>query len=416
MEVPVSAQQAQDVGRIAAGLADDIAGRVQAVHEAVASRSFRATGPLGAPVRVIHDGISRAVHGTVRSGLRMAGALGGAGAVLASDHPDDLSQSRRGNLAVAILNGFLGDELVEEAPSLAIPMAVRCDRQDVPLERAAMATAFPEAGREVAVFLHGLCENEESWYVRAERHHGVPEMCLSDRLERDHRLTGVHLRYNTGRHISENGRELDELLERLVEVWPVPVERLVLVGHSMGGLVIRSAEHAASGAGRRWPDHVTHVVCLGSPHRGAPLEKLVHVGSWLLRWMPETRPFAGLLNRRSAGIKDLRFGYLRDEDWAEADAHALWQDTSEDVPFSEDVRYHVIGAMLGPEGSLLGEVFGDLLVRHPSASGRVRRGRPLEFHGVELLSSADHFDLLNHPEVHDRVSAAVAEPVRPRPA
>lgn len=405
----VAAGHARDVGRAAAGLADDVAGRVQAVHEAVAARSFGATGILGAPVRTIHDAISSGVYAVVRLGLRGAGGAVAAAAVLNSEAPEDVGRTRRGNLGLAILNGFLGDQLAEDTPSLEIAMAVRHDRRDVPLTSDELRRAFPDAGGRVAVFVHGLCENEESWYVRAERHHGVPAMCLADRLGRDHGLTGVHLRYNTGRHVSDNGRDLDRLLELLLDAWPVTVEQLVLVGHSMGGLVIRSAEHAAAGSGTAWRDHLTHVICLGTPHRGAPLEKVVHVGSWLLARAPESRPVAGFLDRRSAGIKDLRFGYLREEDWAEGDAHALWEDGSEDVPFTDGVTYHVVCATLGGEGSLVGSALGDLLVRLPSSSGRVRRGRPLHFHGVDHLPQADHFDLLNHREVHDKVSAALAE-------
>lgn len=400
------AQQAREAGWIAAEVVDEVAGRIQEMHHAVARRPFRATGPLGAPVRVVHDAITRGVYAAVRTSLRAAGMAGGAAAgVLRGDQADDLGATRRGNLGLAILNGVLGDQL-DDTPSLAIPMAVRCRHRDVPLDPGSVRQSFPDATGRVAVFVHGLCENEDSWYVRAERHHGIPEMCLSDRLRADHGLTGVHVRYNTGRHVSENGRDLAALLAQLVAQWPVPVEQLVLIGHSMGGLVIRSAEHVAA-ADAPWLQGLTHVVCLGTPHRGAPLEKVVHVGTWAMARVPEARPIAGFLDRRSAGIKDLRFGYLRDDDWHGRDPAVLWEDASEDVPFTAGVQYHTVCATLGPEGSRLGRLLGDMLVRLPSASGRVRRGRPLHFHGVDHLPDADHFDLLNHPVVHDRVSAAL---------
>lgn len=403
----MAADQAGDVGRTAAAVADEVAAIVQGLHEAVAARSFGATGALGRPAMFVHDAVSSGVYTTVRRGLRGVAAAAGIGAALARRDRGDVGGGRRGNLAVAILNGFLGDQLAADAPSLEIPMAVRRDRRDVALEREPLRVAFPDAGSRLAVFVHGLCENEESWYVRAQRHHGVPARCLSDRLGRDHGLTGVHLRYNTGRSIPENGRELDRLLTELVAGWPLEVEQLVLVGHSMGGLVIRSAEHAAAGRSG-WLAPLTHVVCLGTPHRGAPLEKAVHLASRVLERLPETRPFAGFLDRRSAGIRDLRFGILRDEDRARGEHHLLWDDDGDDVPFTDGVTYHVVCATLGPEGGLLGRALGDLLVRLPSSSGRVRRGRPIEFHGVDHLTGADHFDLLNHPQVHDRVSAALA--------
>ena len=82
-----------------------------------------------------------------------------------------------------------------------------------------------------------------------------------------------HVRYNTGLHVSENGRGLARLLDEMVEEWPCQLEELVLIGHSMGGLVARSACHY----GASWTDRVRHVFCLGSPHLGADLEKGANV-------------------------------------------------------------------------------------------------------------------------------------------
>ena len=132
-------------------------------------------------------------------------------------------------------------------------------------------------------------------------------------------ITPVFVRYNTGRHVSENGASLAALLDELVAGWPVQVERIAIVGHSMGGLVARSACHH----GGDWSDRVSHVISLGTPHMGAPLEQAVHALSAALHLAPETRPFARFLRRRSAGIRDLRRGSLVDEDWREQDPDAL---------------------------------------------------------------------------------------------
>ena len=121
----------------------------------------------------------------------------------------------------------------------------------------------------------------------------------------------VYLHYNSGRHVSENGREFAALLEQLVAGWPVPVDELVIVGHSMGGLVARSACHHAEAQGQAWLASLTKLVCLGTPHHGAPLER---GGRWvdvLLGLSPYVAPFARLGKARSAGITDLRFGNLQ---------------------------------------------------------------------------------------------------------
>jgi pimeloyl-ACP methyl ester carboxylesterase len=214
----------------------------------------------------------------------------------------------------------------------------------------------------------------------------------------------VHLRYNTGLRISANGRALAALLEALVTAWPVDVDEVVLVGHSMGGLVARSACRYGERDDRRWTDAVRHVFCLGTPHLGADLEKGANVLGWALGQLPETRPLANVINARSVGIKDLRFGSCVDEDWSEADPDEFLRDRCQEVPFLPDANYYFVGATIseGPLGSLL----GDLLVRTPSASGRGRgNGRRIPFavdNGYEL-AGLTHFDLLNHPAVYEQL-------------
>jgi pimeloyl-ACP methyl ester carboxylesterase len=142
----------------------------------------------------------------------------------------------------------------------------------------------------------------------------------------------VDVRYNTGRHVSENGRSLADLLEALVAAWPVAVERIALVGHSMGGLVARSACHQAAERSDAWVGRVRHVVSLGTPHTGAPLAQAVHVAAAGLATVPETRAFSAFLRRRSAGIRDLRDGSLVDEDWRGRDPDALRAAACREIP------------------------------------------------------------------------------------
>jgi pimeloyl-ACP methyl ester carboxylesterase len=207
---------------------------------------------------------------------------------------------------------------------------------------------------------------------------------------------------NTGLHVSVNGRTLAELLEQLHTHWPVPITELVLVGHSMGGLVARSACHYGAEQQHRWADAVSHVVCLGSPHLGADLEKGVSAASWALARFPETHAIATFLNARSDGVKDLRFGACLDEDWHDADPDEFLRDRCHEVPFLPHATYHFVAATVTPP--LLGIVAGDHLVRPQSASGRGRSRRiPFEEEHGLTLTGLNHLDLLNHPLIYAKL-------------
>jgi pimeloyl-ACP methyl ester carboxylesterase len=235
---------------------------------------------------------------------------------------------------------------------------------------------------------------------------------LGFRLERELGVTPLYVRYNSGLHVSENGARLARLLDDVVSSWPCEVSELALVGHSMGGLVARSACHLAERDGGEWVPATRKVVYLGTPHLGAPLEKLTNVAAWGLAALPETRPVATVLNARSAGIKDLRYGSLLHEDWADCDPDALLGDRCGDVPLLETADHHWVCATLTrkPDGPL-GRLVGDLLVLFSSGSGRGgRRGRriPLVEENGHHLGGATHFDLLNHPVVDEHLRAWLA--------
>ena len=248
-------------------------GGIGAIHRAIATRAFSGTGPGGRPAQLVHDAISDRVYGLLRGGTSLLGQ--GSVALLGRRLPTterELSTTARGSAVLGVINGLIGDALEEEGSDLQEPMSVRMDGQVVPLEPAALAQAFPQATPRLAVFVHGLMETEFAWRLGAARAGGT----YASRLSRDLGCTPIELRYNTGRHISENGRSLAGLLEELVEAWPVEVDRIELIGHSMGGLVSRSACHYAAAEQARWAGLVRHVVSLGTPHMGAPLEQAVH--------------------------------------------------------------------------------------------------------------------------------------------
>src|SRR5579872_1379982 len=294
----------------------------ESLHMAIAERVFQSTAPLSVPSRFVHNRIARAAYSSVRAVTRATTAtISSSVRLVTGTDTRALSRSRRGRAAISALNALMGDQLAQAGSPLAIDMAVRSRARDVACEPDALRRVFARPTARVAVFLHGLGETEERW-----RRGGKGEarrQPFARQMRRDFGLTPVEIRYNSGLHISDNGRSLSDLLEKLVEAWPVTVEELVLVGHSMGGLVARSACHAGRSVGCRWPALARHLIALGSPHTGVPLEKTVHAAAWALRAMPETRPMAIILDLRSAGIRDLRFGYVTDEDWRSEDPARL---------------------------------------------------------------------------------------------
>jgi pimeloyl-ACP methyl ester carboxylesterase len=197
------------------------------------------------------------------------------------------------------------------------------------------------------------------------------------------------------------------VLEHVTRGWPVPVAEIALVGHSMGGLVARSACHYGERDGHGWTESLRHVFCLGTPHLGAPLERAANVAGHAFGRLPETRPFARLVNGRSVGIKDMRFGNCVEEDWCDCDPDEFLNDRCSEVPFLPNAAYYFIGATLARDsGSRLGSLVGDLLVQFPSASGNgPKRRLPFEIDNGRHLGGLNHFQLLNHPAVYEQIRA-----------
>jgi pimeloyl-ACP methyl ester carboxylesterase len=195
-----------------------------------------------------------------------------------------------------------------------------------------------------------------------------------------------------------------------VSAWPVPVDELIIVGHSMGGLVARSACHYGQEAGLDWTERVRHVVFLGSPHLGAPLEKVTNVAAWLLGLTDVTRPFADALNTRSAGIKDLRFGAVLDDHWRDADLDALLENRTGHVPLLPGANHYFVAATVTRDARHpVAVAIGDLLVRRASAFGRGRVTRlqfPIEH--SRHVGPMHHLALLNHPVLYEQMRRWIA--------
>ena len=360
-------------------------GGIGQIHRAIADRAFGATGS-SAP-RVIHDAVAGAVYGGLRAGADLTGR--GVSALVAGRGA--ISESPRVAMMVAVLNGLRGDVLEREGSELASPMAFRVGGR-------AVAPEDLEVSPRIVVFLHGLFETEHAW----------GRLSYGSRLSRDLGVTPLWIRYNTGRHISENGRSLAALLDELVACHEI--SQIALVGHSMGGLVARSACQA----GGDWTRVVRHTVSLGTPHTGAPLESAVHYASAALGVAPETRPFAGFLRRRSAGIRDLRSGSLVDEDWQGRDPEALRAAACAEVPLLPGAAHHFVAATVTSDASHpVARMIGDWLVLQPSASGR-SRARVIGFRAEDgvHVGGTHHLALLNHPQVYEHLREWLARAPR----
>jgi pimeloyl-ACP methyl ester carboxylesterase len=309
------------------------------------------------------------------------------------------SNSARREALLAALNGVLGDYLAASSNPLAITMRLRRGGVPLPDGRAALRTAIPQATGKLVVLVHGLCMNDLQW-TRKGHDHGAA-------LARDCACTPVYLHYNSGLHISTNGCAFADLLENLVRCWPVPLSELVLIGHSMGGLVARSACHRAAQMRHEWLQRLDKLVFVGTSHHGAPLER---GGNWvdtLLGSNAYSAPLARLGKIRSAGITDLRFGNLVDEDWNERDRFERSGDRRVPVPLPIGVACYAIAATTGKvAGDLSARLIGDGIVPLASALGRhanPRRALAFDPSRQWVAHDTGHLDLLSRPEVYAQI-------------
>jgi pimeloyl-ACP methyl ester carboxylesterase len=384
-------------------------GGIRDMHLGIAQRAFRGVGPAARPVQVIHDAVSRRAYDAIASGAARLGRAADAtieSRGIGQDLP--LSTTPPGSALIAALNGLVGDQLERSRSELHQPASVRADGEAVALDARSLSAAFPHASGRLVVFLHGLMGTEFYWDWGGAH----PGENYGARLASDLGCTPVYLRYNTGLHISENGRSVAALLEELVAAWPVEVRELALVGHSMGGLIARSACHQGAGSGQRWSERVRHVISLGTPHLGAPLEQGAHVAAAALHALPETRMLGAFLRRRSAGIRDLRYGSLVDEDWQGRDPDALRAAACKEVPLHPGARHCFVSATITRNpGHPVGRLLGDILVLTPSATGRGRTRRiPFASEHGHHVSPTHHLALLNHPEVYERLRGWLEPP------
>jgi PGAP1-like protein len=376
---------------------------VEAVHHGIA-RPISPISLIRTPGRRTR-GITGLVYRCIRGMTHLVGRGSDALLEQLTAGLGEQSSSRGREAVLAALNGVMGDSLATSGNPLAIPMSLRRDGQPLTLEKRALSTAIPQHSGKLIVLAHGLCMNDLQWH-RQGHDHGAA-------LAHDLGYTPIYLHYNSGLHVSTNGRAFAGLLEALIDQWPRPVEELVIVAHSMGGLLSRSACQEGARAGQDWLRHLSKIVFLGTPHHGAPLER---GGNWvtlLLEAAPYAAPFARLAKIRSAGITDLRYGNLLDEDWEKRDRFAHARDARRSVPLPDGVACFAAAATRGktPRG-LKDRLPADGLVAVSSALGRhnePERCLPIPESRQWIGYGMSHMDLLSRPEVYEQIRQWIAE-------
>jgi pimeloyl-ACP methyl ester carboxylesterase len=403
---------ARSVAKLATGATRGVTDIVAGVHHAVLT-----TLP-GQPTRGVTRLVYRSIHGVTKlvAGI-LDQTLGALEPHLAGQPVETVQRAA----VLAALNGVLGDRLQADGNALATPMSLR-NRAGEPVARvesgagvvnvvSVVGGAQPGGGK-LLLFIHGLCMNDLQWQLPPSGGAGV---------DFGHELaqlgyTPLYLRYNSGLHISENGRQLAHLLQQVLANWPEPVTELTLIGHSMGGLIARSACHIAEQAGLSWREQVQRIIFLGTPHHGAPLEK---AGNWvdvILAATPYSAPFAKLGQLRSSGITDLRYGFVQDADWQGANRFDQRADSRQALPLPAGVACYAVAATLAKQGSALaGGALGDGLVPLSSALGQAEApGHSLQFSDTLCLWQTGHLALLHADSVWQQIRQwLLVEPALP---
>lgn len=311
--------------------------------------------------------------------------------------------------ANSIINGSVGDKFQEH--SILKPLDIKMNfyhRQSVvqPTKRSlAVRSNYSyndkPVSNKICILIHGLVFNETCWQFKDRSDYGK-------KLEEEFGYTPFYLRYHTGRHISDNGQELAILLEEIYKNYPTQIEEVYFICHSMGGLLMHSAAYYAQEEGFEWVTKTKKVFLLGTPHLGSFFERFANVTTNILQRVPNwhTRLVGKVINLRSAGIKDLRYGYLREEDWKDKDPDTLLENTKNEVPKLNGVEYFIIsGRLTQEETHWVNKFFGDILVSKKSANAHFIESEEInsESDNSHQFAGAHHFKLLTMNEVYEKI-------------
>lgn len=361
---------------------------VEDMHQTIAS------GPpvLGSPLKPVVKLYTKPIYGGIRG---VAGLVGiGVERALKQIEPafDDVSHPDVVEMVRAAINGVVGDHLALTENPLAIEMELRFNNETLDF-----GTVPKE--KPLLIYIHGSAMSDIQ-LKRNGHHHG-------HKLAEDFGLSCITVRYNSGLHISENGEQLAAKLHELAE--HVPDVPIIILGFSMGGLVARSAVNLAERQSLSWRSRLHGMVFLGTPHHGAPLERMGNIFQKLLESTGYSAPIARLARIRSAGVTDLRFGSILREHWSGADRFDHVPDARTPVPLPTDVLCFAVAGSLSksldedPES-----LSGDGLVPVSSALGEHENpalNLGLQEHEKKVILNCGHLDLLDHPQVSQELHA-----------
>jgi pimeloyl-ACP methyl ester carboxylesterase len=341
--------------------------------------------PIGPSRASTTQGLTGLIYKSIKGSTRLIGKGIDTGMSSVAGLLPEEQESTVRNTIISILNGAYGDHLSHSSNPLALTMSLRSDGRlinpEQPHQELAVEQGQPVTDK-VMIFAHGLCMSDQDW----ENSEGN----LGKRMAKELGYTPLYLRYNTGLPISTNGENFANLLEDLVQNWPTPISNLTLVGHSMGGLVSRSASHHAHQNDHTWPEKLGQLVFIGSPHNGSPLERGGNLIDYIMGLSPYIAPFARLVKARSAGIKDLRHGNITTEN-------------KQFIQLPTNVDCYAFAAILGTEITVISECLsGDGLVPldsafciHKDTSRTLNIPEQNRWIGCEL----GHNEMLCHPEI-----------------
>jgi len=351
------------------------------------------------PIQHLITTIAGITYKNIRWSTRFIGsaadkALGKFVSVSGKVESTDQSEAMR-----SVLNGVIGDYLEKNKNPLQISMQFRHQAKAISLDKKSLKKTYPTINGKILLMVHGSCMNDIQW-TRKDHNHGT---VLAEELHK----TPIYLHYNSGLHISSNGQHFNTLLEHLVLNWPVPIEELTIIAHSMGGLVSRSAIHYGQQDQNSWIKHLKKIIFLGTPHHGSPLEQAGNYLDAVLEAVPYAKPFARLGKIRSAGVTDLRYGNLLDEDWQNNDRFELQNDNRQTVLLPKKVECYSIAAVIGKDNtSVSSQLLGDNMVGVKSALGQHKDPvKDLNFkkENTWIAYESKHLDLLNNPKIYKKI-------------